>query len=291
MSVLGLALLVLLVGCAKPAFFEKESQPEYYKKDYKSHDLDLKDFEAGGVASAGIVVRDGVEIARTPDLPPENRVFDHAVQVETFSPTLEWKFAERFRKPAIVKFHDLDDFVPDDLLEAIWNKMALGGYLAPEILEAIHATEPGVRYLLLGRVEQDQVSTDINTAIFMGQQQYGGVAQDSGAIYNSSAANNSRPPTIQRKVGFVLALFDLETARCIWEDRHMVELHETTDPDSITKMGDYEVREKQGGEYSIEEIEDLSGAPTFTEALENGMGKLLKEMQKAMGDQRPRSFN
>lgn len=283
LSVIGLALLLALSGCATPVGFEKDPEPDYFKQEYRSGAVTKEEFAAGGLAIAGIVVRDDLDLERTGDLPPAGDPFDHAIQTGIFCPTFEWKYVQKVGKPALLKFRDYDDFVPDDILAETWRDYAQGGYLAAEVLRRIHATEPGVRFIALIRIEEDIVFNSIKTAFFASPEQFKTSSSEPGVAYDPHAVNKSRPPTMARKVGFIMGIFDLEKAICVWEGRTMKEIHKSIDPEDLNNYQGHRVIDQGGGDYGMVEIEDLSGAPTFTEALEKGLDTLFSDMKKGLG--------
>lgn len=296
-------LLLFSTGCAMPPdrgkdshspYFSHESRPEVKGfqgvpqlddsgKEYRPIIVTNEEFKEGGLALAGFVVRDSIKIHRTFDLPPEDSPFDHFIQNETFGPTFEQIYRDKIREPVLVPFWEFDDKIPDELLEEVWFTFARDGTLPPELLEEIRATDPGVRFISLALIYLDDLTYHVTVSGLTGLYQ-SGVKSNAGNI--SKVPNDPRDATgvtRQRNTAFMMALFDLETVILVWSGGVHVELHEESNLVALDNIGGFVAKDLGDGEYTFEEVEDLSGVPTFSEALEKGMKKLISEMEKAAG--------
>ena len=279
---ISLVLLIILAGCSTPTPLNDDPVPKYFKQEYRSTTIPQSQFEESRIALGGVVVRDGVDIHRNPDLPPLKAKFDHATQTKIWCQNVEWKFAQKFSTPTLMPFSEFDEFIPDSVLKVLWADFAQGGYMEPEILESIRAEAPEVRYMIMVRVDYDRVAHDIDTAWLIEPNQAGGSGNVSGSAYNPDKSNNSLHPTIQRRVGLTMDLFDLETGLTVWEGRKIKDVKQHVDPQNMNDYGGYKSMEIEAGQFSIAEEDQHQDAPPFYMALEKCLGSLFKDMDQIL---------
>lgn len=282
-AALTLLLLFLFTGCAKTAGFRGEPHLDESGKEQHPVLVTNEEFKEGGIALTGFVVRDGVKIHRTEDLPPEDAPFDHVIQNEFFGWQFERFYREKIAEPELVPFWVFDDFVSDDLMARIWTEFSEEGILDPETLEEIRATRPNVRFIAMARVVGDELSYNVMVPGMSSTLNSGIKGGAEGLTRVHGPTEGTPGVTRQRLINFQLSLFDLDMARMIWVGYANVELHEDSDRAALDGYGGLQARKGEDGEYTIEEVEDLTGAPLFTDAFELGVKELIKMMEKAAG--------
>ena len=279
-----LAVAIFLVGCSGSGGFNGELQLDDTGKEVRFVIVTNEEFRTGGLALAGFVVRDSVKIHRTPDLPSEDAPFDHSNQNGFWGPVFERIYQSKISQPVLVPFWNFDNYVPDDLMEHVWATFAREGTLSPEILEQIRATGTEVRFVAMVLAYHDDLTYHVIVPGLKSVYRSGVKAGAAGLSSETPGDGNSTPGiTRQRNTRFYMAIFDLKSTRLVWHRFVGVELHEDADRVALDNIGGFAPRALGDGEYAIEEVEDLTGAPSFSKALELGLKKLISEMEKAVG--------
>jgi hypothetical protein len=274
-----LASLSLVSGCAVP-FSTGPTEVPRPPIDKNSHAniISFQDFQEKGVALSGIVIRQGVDIHRYPDLPAPGERFDHCDQTEFWSSNCEREFADNISSLDLTPFQKFDDFIEDDLLTAIWARHAQGGHLDPELLNAVHSAGPGVRFLLLIRVEYDDISHDINTSYSMHQNSAAGLGRVSAGGHDPDQVNKSSRPTIKRVVGLTMSIYDLELAICAWESGVYEDVSQKVDPQTLNDFEGYQAKKIETGEVMVVEEEQFPDSPAFNWVMDKCLDKLYTDM-------------
>ena len=275
--------LVFLIGCAIPyPFSNKNPVPPTIEKSYSAKQVTLQQLQDEGVALGGIVIGQGATVRRYPDLPDQSVVFEHLDQTEFWSSNLERKFSDNVNDLTATPFFQFDDFIEDDLMTSIWSQYSQGGYIPQDLLESLHASRPGVRFLILVRVDYDDVSHDINTSWIIAQKYFEGLGRFSRAGYDPAQTNQSQRPTIKRVVGMTMGVFDMETALCVWEAGVIREVSTRIDPMTLNDYSGFQAKQLESGQVTIVEGEDFLDAPAFNPVLDKCLDALFSDMFKEM---------
>ena len=191
--------------------------------------------EAGGVAIGGVVARAGVILK--PESAADTALVDPDHWNAEWVHPVEWKFRAAFPSLPLRGFREFEFRVSHDLVESAWSEYAHGGYMSSGILGKFEDSGPGARFLLLVRVESDDVSQDLISGSTR-------VSNESGIknrVGNAQSSLDMEPTFIRidlvRKVGLTASLFDLEAGACVWEDRVVAESTIRIDPVTIQNMG------------------------------------------------------
>ena len=299
----ALALLLMIAGCALPPDIEKDSQSPYFSrvpqskakgfrgepqldesgKEYSPILVTNEEFKEGRIALAGFVVRDGVNIHRTEDLPPEDAPFGHAIQNGLFGWQFEWIYRDKIAEPGLVPYWNLDDYVPDDLMVRIWAEFSGTGILSSETLEEIRATGSGVRFIAMVSVVYDELTYNVMVS-GMSAYRNSGLKGGAEGLTKVPGVGESIPGvTRKRKTGFLMTVYDLEEGQSVWSGGIHVYLHEDADRTTLDNYGGFQPRETEDGEMVLEEVEDPTGAPHLNEAIEIAMKDLISRMEKDVG--------
>ena len=275
-----LASLSLMAGCAIPfSTGNTDSVPlPPIEKTFNPESVSLQDFQEGGIALGGIVIRQGVTVYRYPDLPAPGKRFEHFDQTEFWSSNSEREFAENVSSISLTPFYRFNDFIEDDLLASIWVKYAQGGCLHPEILNSVHSAGPGVRFLLLFRVEHDDISHDIDTSWSMYQNPGTGLGKVSGGGHDPDQVNKSNHPTIKRVVGLTMSVYDLDSALCVWESGVFDDVSQSIDPQALNDYAGYQAQQIETGQVVVAEEKELPDAPAFNRVMDKCLDTLYTDL-------------
>ncbi len=278
-----LALLTLLAGCAMP-FGGSDSNPAPVSlaRSFDANQVTRQQFRDKGVSIGGIVIRQGVTVHRYPDLPPLTERFDHYDQTEFWSIECERILAQKDSKLPVTPFFQFDDFVEDDLLNSMWDQYAQGGTIHGDLLNSVRAAQPGIQYVVMIRVDFDDVSRDINTSALMTQNDTGGLGKVRGVEHDPNQTLNSLHPTIKRVVGTTVTLYDLESARCIWEAGVVHDVSDSIDTKTMDDYSGFKAKQLETGRVVIEEQEEHLNAPAFSRVLDKCLNSLFSDMLKNM---------
>ena len=277
-----LASVTFLTGCviAVP-MGDNDPDPPAIEKTYRSEQITLQQLQDGGIALGGVVIRQGTTVHRYPDLPSRQTSFDHADQTKFWSFNCEREFAENVSDVILTPFFRFDEFIEDDLLTSIRAEYAHGGNISPALLESVHAAGSGVRYLIMVRVEYDDISRDIDTAWFIPPDNSGGLGKVSGSSYDPTLVNQTQRPTIRRVVGLTMGMFDLESARCVWEAGIVKEANHGVDPATLDDYSGIRTERIATGQVVIVE-EEIPNAPTFNSVMNKCLDAIYSDMFKGM---------
>jgi len=269
-----------MAGCAIPfSTGNTDSVPlPPIEKTFNPESVSLQDFQEGGIALGGIVIRQGVTVYRYPDLPAPGKRFEHFDQTEFWSSNSEREFAENVSSISLTPFYRFNDFIEDDLLASIWVKYAQGGCLHPEILNSVHSAGPGVRFLLLFRVEHDDISHDIDTSWSMYQNPGTGLGKVSGGGHDPDQVNKSNHPTIKRVVGLTMSVYDLDSALCVWESGVFDDVSQSIDPQALNDYAGYQAQQIETGQVVVAEEKELPDAPAFNRVMDKCLDTLYTDL-------------
>jgi len=277
-----LAFLILLDGCAIPFSTGNtdSAPPPPIVKTFNANTVSFQDFQEGGVALGGVVIRQGVAVYRYPDLPTPGKKFDHYDQTEFWSSNCEREFAENVSNLSLTPFFRFNDFIEDDLLASVWAKYAQGGFLQPEILNSVHSAGSEIRFMILFRVEHDDIFHEINTAWSMFQNSQGDLGKVSGGGHDPDQVNKSNHPTIKRVVGVTMSVYDLETALCVWEAGVVDDVTESIDPENLNDFVGYQAKQIETGQVVVVEEEEFPEAPAFNRVMDKCLDTLYTDLKR-----------
>ena len=278
-----LAPVMFLTGCviAVP-MGEDDPGPRAIENTYRSEQITLQQLQDEGIALGGVVIRQGTTVHRYPDLPSRKTRFGHADQTEFWSFNCEREFAENVSDVTLTPFFLFEEFIEGDLMTSIWAEYAYGGNISPALLESVHAAGSGVRYLIMVRVEYDDISRDIDTAWFIPPDNSGGLGKIYGSSYDPTLVNESQRPTIRRVVGLTMGMFDLESARCVWEAGIVKEANHGVDPATLVDYSGIRTERTATGQVVIVEEDRIPDAPAFNSVMDKCLDAIYRDMFKGM---------
>lgn len=281
----GLLLLVpalaVLTGCLGVSAFDKSPEAAYYYQDFRGGKLEWEHMEAGGVAIGGVVARAGVILK--PESAADTALVDPDHWNAEWVHPVEWKFRAAFPSLPLRGFREFEFRVSHDLVESAWSEYAHGGYMSSGILGKFEESGPGARFLLLVRVESDDVSQDLISGSTR-------VSNESGIknrVGNAQSSLDMEPTFIRidlvRKVGLTASLFDLEAGACVWEDRVVAESTIRIDPESHPAYGDLDIHRTEDGQVILDGG-DQPEPPAYSKAYEKGLDTLLYRLNDSINE-------
>lgn len=151
-------------------------------------------------------------------------------QTDTWAPLLYGPLLAAHEGRDVWAWSALRDNIPADAITAVQSAYAAGGVLPPEMFAAVARDLPDVTYLVLARIDRNDIEIGANTP---------------GALGNQ-LANESRDPhaetdmltrsiTTRRTVGVTLDVYDLPAGHSVWRGsvtREKAELYSASDQDT-----------------------------------------------------------
>lgn len=271
--------LALLTGCLGVSAFDKAPEAAYYDQDFRGGKLEWEHMAADGVAIGGVVVREGVVLQ--PESAADTTKVDPALWNAEWVHPVEWKFRTAFPTLPLRGFREFEFRVSHDLVESAWGEYSHGGYMSSGVLGKFEESDPGARFLLLVRVESDDVSQDLISGSTT-------VSNESGIknrVGNAQSSLDMEPTFIRidlvRKVGLTASLFDLEAGACVWEDRVVAESTIRIDPESHPAYGDLDIHRTEDGQVILDGG-DQPDPPAFSKVYEKGLDTLLYRLNRSI---------
>lgn len=169
----------------------------------------------GRVAVGGVVLREGVRIHHSEELPEAG--LDLPGQADTWAPILEAAIHDRWGSPLAMPYWRFADEVAAKNLDRLLALYAAGRRL-PEDLLATLVVPDGPRYLLMVRVEGDEVDMDSITRMKDSiplTLQNGSSRGSTWDVPDASGGTETGPYGVCRTVRVTADLYDLQEARSL----------------------------------------------------------------------------
>jgi hypothetical protein len=270
------ALILLLPGLLLTAGCSPQFQPSV-EKVYAPRQFTGSELRDGGVAVGCCILAHGVELYPTPDLPDIGSGFDHFAQSYLWSLLLDGVWAQRLPETPVLPFSVFEDRVPPADLTRALNQFAELRTPEPAVIQALAAARPGPRYLLLARVDGDELGYDSTN-------QMGNYPPEGGLGRISDLGREDRQPArplnpeVYRVVTVTMEMLDLEKARSVWEGKVQREDRQRVEPNIPADDARFRV-EKQGEDQVVfARDEALPDSPAFAELLRRCLEALVGQL-------------
>ena len=128
----------------------------------------------------------------------------------------------------------LRDNIPADAISAVQKAYARGGVLPPQIFVPVAQDLPEVTYLVLARIDRNDIRIGANTPAALGNQ----VANESRDPHAETDLM-TRSINTRRTVGVTMDVIDLRSGRSVWSgsvERQKVELYSANDLDEGAEL-------------------------------------------------------
>jgi hypothetical protein len=268
------ATLLILTGCSSRL-------PPGVETVYKEGELDAGKFIEGGVVLAGVVVAEGVELNLFPDLPAELEHSDHLKQAYYWNPQVVRALRGAHADLRVVPFSQLRVTLAEKTVLRLLERHAQRSHPRPGFWNELRHVEIPVRYLLLARIERDELELDSTKAM-----NHLGPQKDAlGRVPDEKPyGNDLKPglnPVILRHVELNLELYDIKTGRSVWEawvkrlGEKRIEAHT---PQSGVK---FKVVDRPDGTQAIRATDRIEDAPPFAPVLDDCLEVLIAQLLRA----------
>ncbi len=274
----SLALLTLLLaGCST-------SLPPQVETVYKEGPLKGRDFIDGGVVLGGVVLAEGAELNLFPDLPAELERADYLQQSFYWSPRVVNALRRLDPDLTVLPFAQFHVTVSRDLGLRLLERHAQRLSPSPSLWKEVNRFHLTARYLLLARIERDELELDSTPSTT----NLGPQTDELGRRSDERPYNNDRQrpvnPAIIRHVDLNLELFDLQSGLSVWEawvSRSGQKRIQAHSPGSDVQ---FEVVEKTDGTVVVKPTARIEDAPPFAPILEKCLDVLLRQLAPPADD-------
>lgn len=167
----------------------------------------------GSFAIGGVVLGDEVKMFRSPELPPDGLSLQD--QAMTWSPVLGGVILAAEEPLDALSHLGFIREVGNEHLPELLQRYAAGQYLSPDILTDFAKSPAGVRYLVMARIEADEIhlSADISST---GAQYWNPPPSGEQRDHGSEPQGRTLSPEAERTVKVTMDLFDLASGHSIW---------------------------------------------------------------------------
>ncbi len=191
--------LLLACGCA-------DTSPSKVEGVYGERHFLIASEMRGSLAIGGVVLGEGVQIHRSAELPEEG--LDLQEQAEIWSLVLYGNFLTTITKLDPLSYAKFAEEVGGKQMPDLLRRYAAGQYLSPEILTGFADSPFGLKYLLLVRIEADDVhlNADITGT---GADYWGWPNSAAPRDHESEPRGRKISPEVEREVTVTGDLYDL----------------------------------------------------------------------------------
>ncbi len=234
--------------------------------DYQAAAYDPLARDGARYAVGGFVLGPQAELERQSELGAAYRNSDVGVQTDAWAPSLYGALLSGRTGLEVWSWPAVRDNVPADEITALQLAYAAGETLPPAQFSRLAADLPGITYLVLARLDRNEVEIGSNAPGSLGSQ----VVDDSR---DPHGVTDSMARTIKTRRTVVVSLdvYDLRTGRSVWSghtDRKKTELYSPEDRD-------------EGAELVVTPSEEEGGAP---EIRVKGASLAMPELEELLAD-------
>jgi len=245
--------LFLLSGCGKVANVHHAAGYDPLARDGTKY------------AVGGFVLDARLALDRQAEIGTSAENADPRYQTDTWAPLLSGPLLAAREGLDVWAWSALRDNIPADAITAVQAAYAVGSVLPPAMFTAVARDLPDVTYLVLARVDRNDIEIGANTPTALGNQ----------------LANESRDPHAEidlmtrsiktrRTVVVSMDVVDLRTGHSVWRGsvtREKAELYSASDPDTgadlvvtpATEEGAAPEIEVKGASLAMPELSDVLG--------------------------------
>lgn len=256
--------LLGLVGCS-PVI-----QPSV-ERVYTERQFSEKELRQAGVAVGGFVLADNVQLNATNDLPDLDAQFDHHAQSFLWGLLLDSVWSSRLNEIPLVPFTVLQNRLDVKLLGRLLARSAELRRPDPAMLREVRQADPGVRYLLLARVDGDRLEYVTTTTSVLNPAE-GGLGR------HEVEPTSPLGPEVRRVATVTLEMLDLKAERSVWEGRVQREARKRVPPHSPSEDAKFEIQKEDGDKVKFVRDEDLPDSPELAPLLEKCLAALFDQM-------------
>ena len=229
-------------------------------------------------AVGGFVLDTRLELDRQAEIGTAAENGDPHYQTDTWAPLLYGPLLAGREGLGVWAWSALRDNIPADAITAVQTAYARGGVLPPEMFAPVAKDLPEVTYLVLARINRNDIRIGANTP---------------PSVLGNQVANESRDPHAEtdlmtrsvktlRTIGLTMDVYDLRNGRSVWSgtvERQKAELYSADDQD-----GEAELVVTPASEEGASPDIAVKGAslpmPELNDVLAEACGALVAELFK-----------
>ena len=277
----GFFLVILVVVLSGGCTISSKELPKVAHMDQAISKSDLRD---GGVTTGGVVVATDVDLKRSVDLPEPAEPFNLLDQCRFWNGELIAAYDDQVGRWPERDFFQLCDFLSRDAVALILQAYADERLIAPEVWKEIESAGLGTRYILLARVDGDDVW---RSGRFGMKQDFDFTSQQArsdglGGVFKESQSETQevglRKVKIGRTVTVTLDLFDIAAGCSIAQVSARRSDEETVDSHPADDVATLATATAQVDSLGVEDGSEAETYPEFTPLLQECLEVALRGM-------------
>ena len=228
-------------------------------------------------AVGGFVLDTRLELDRQAEIGTAAENSDPRYQTDTWAPLLAGPLLAGREGLDVWAWSALRDNIPADAIAAVQTAYARGSVLPPEMFMPVARDLPEVTYLVLARIESNDIEIGANTPTALGNQ-LANESRDPHAETDMMA----RSIKTRRTVGVSMDVYDLRTGRSVWRGsvtREKTELYSASDQDIGAELVVTPATE-EGAAPEIEVKGASLAMPELSDVLDEACAALVAELFK-----------